>query len=87
MPEAIGNTDRDRRRSRVLKGWTVLMGVVWLAGPFVAAGTVRWPVIWLYIGTILSGALVQRMYVSRRNPTILARRRDVGPGTKGWDVV
>ncbi len=62
------------------------MGVVWLAGPFVAAGTFRWPAFWLYVSTIVTGALVQRVYVSRRNPGVLARRRDVGAGTKGWDM-
>jgi protein-S-isoprenylcysteine O-methyltransferase Ste14 len=86
MADSAGATDRDRRWARVLKVWVVLMGGAWLAGPFVAAGTFRWGAIWLYMGTIVSGALVQRVYVSRRNPLILTRRRDVGAGTKGWDV-
>jgi hypothetical protein len=30
---------------------------------------------------------VQRIYVSRGNPEILARRRNVGVGTKRWDIL
>jgi protein-S-isoprenylcysteine O-methyltransferase Ste14 len=86
MAESSRGTDRDRRWGRVLKVWVGLMAIAWLVGPFLAAGTLRWPAIWLYMGTIASGALAQRVYVSRRNPGILARRRDVGAGTKGWDV-
>jgi protein-S-isoprenylcysteine O-methyltransferase Ste14 len=55
-------------------------------GPFLAAGTLRWPAIWLYMGTIAVGAVAQRIYVSRHNPEILARRRSVGRGTKSWDI-
>jgi protein-S-isoprenylcysteine O-methyltransferase Ste14 len=86
MIESAAESNRDRRVSRIFKVWTTLMGAAWLVGPFVAAGTVRWPAIWLYIGTIALGALVQRIYVSRRNPAILARRRVIGAGTKGWDL-
>jgi protein-S-isoprenylcysteine O-methyltransferase Ste14 len=38
------------------------------------------------MGITASGTLVQRIYVRRRNPAILARRRHVGAGTKGWDA-
>jgi protein-S-isoprenylcysteine O-methyltransferase Ste14 len=86
MAEPAGETDRDRRWNRILKAWTGLMAALWLAGPFIAAGTFRWPAIWLYVATIASGALAQHVYVSRRNPGILARRRGMGAGTKGWDV-
>ncbi len=85
-PESTLETAHDRRWGRVLQGWFALFAVAWLVAPFVAAGTARWPALWLYMGTIGSGALVQRIYVSRHNPGILARRGRVGAGTKGWDI-
>jgi protein-S-isoprenylcysteine O-methyltransferase Ste14 len=86
MANPPGESNRDPRWSSILKVWKVTMGVVFLAGPFLAAGTLRCPPIWLYLATILSGAIVQHIYVSRRNPEIHARRRNVGVGTKRWDI-
>ena len=78
--------DRDAFWNVFLKAWAALTGVVWLVGPLIAAGTLRWAGIWIYMGTIASGAVVQRAYVARRNPQVLLRRRGVGAGTKGWDI-
>ncbi|HEY8089887.1 MAG TPA: hypothetical protein VIF09_18630, partial [Polyangiaceae bacterium] len=72
--------------NRPLKAWGVVVGASWLVLPFVAAGTLRWAGIWIYMATIASGAVVQQIYVRRRNPGILARRRTIGAGTKAWDV-
>jgi protein-S-isoprenylcysteine O-methyltransferase Ste14 len=77
---------RFSRWNRALKAWSVVVGLVWLAGPFFAAGTLRWPAIWIYMTTIAVGVLAQRPYIARHNPAILPRRRNVGEGTKGWDV-
>jgi protein-S-isoprenylcysteine O-methyltransferase Ste14 len=82
----LGGDERDARWNRTLKTWAAMTGVTWLVGPFVLAGTLDFPGMWIALGTIASGALVQRMYVSRRNPEILLRRKGIGPGTKGWDI-
>jgi len=82
----LGGNERDARWNRTLKTWAAMTGVTWLVGPFVVAGTLDFPGMWIALGTIASGALVQRMFVSRRNPEILLRRKNIGPGTKGWDI-
>jgi protein-S-isoprenylcysteine O-methyltransferase Ste14 len=69
-----------------LRAWALVTGLGWLVGPFLAAGTLRWPAIWLYMGTTASGTIVQRIYVARRNPAVHARRKHVRAGTKGWDA-
>lgn len=69
-----------------LRVYAALIGLIWLVGPCIAAGTIRWTPIWLYMTTIALGTLVQRTYVRRRKPMLLERRRTVGAGTKGWDA-
>ena len=58
---------------------------VWLAGLFGAAGTLRWPAAWAYLALLGTGLLAHGAWVRMRNPALLARRRRIGPGTKGWD--
>jgi protein-S-isoprenylcysteine O-methyltransferase Ste14 len=72
---------------RPLKAWGAVVGVAWLVLPFLAAGTLRWAGIWIYMATIGSGTLVQRVYVRRRNPAVLASRSNIGAGTKAWDLM
>jgi protein-S-isoprenylcysteine O-methyltransferase Ste14 len=81
-----GASDRNARLNRLMKLWAAAAGLAWLVLPFVAAGTLRWPGMWIMVGTIASGSLVQRVYLSRTNPEILARRKGLGEGTKAWDV-
>lgn len=54
-------------------------------GLFAAAGTLRWPVAWVYLAVVGLGLLAHRAHVVRRNPALLARRRAIGPGTPAWD--
>ena len=58
-----------------------------MAGPFIAAGTLRWRAIWIYMGVIASGSLLQRLYVKRHNPRLLERKQSVGSGTARWDIL
>jgi protein-S-isoprenylcysteine O-methyltransferase Ste14 len=87
MTEASGELDGNARLNRLLKGWAAVMALGWLVLPFVAAGTLRWPGMWILIATLLSGNFVQRAYLSRHHPAILARRKSVKVGTKRWDIV
>jgi protein-S-isoprenylcysteine O-methyltransferase Ste14 len=59
--------------------------VAWLAALFGAAGTVRWREGWLLVAAQALGLLLHRAHVARRNPAVLARRRKIGEGTRGWD--
>jgi protein-S-isoprenylcysteine O-methyltransferase Ste14 len=78
--------DRGDRVNRLLAAWAALMGIAWVVLPFVAAGTLHWPGMWIMLGTLASGSLVQRVYLSHESPSVLARRKRLGPGTKSWDI-
>ncbi len=79
-PSAVG---------RHLGGLAVLALLVagWLALFFAAAGTLRWPTGWVYVGFTCAALLAHRSYVARRNPELVRRRRAIGPGTPRWDLV
>jgi len=64
---------------------TFALAAVWVGGLFGAAGTLRWPAAWAYVALVGAGLLAHGAYVARRNPGLAARRRTIGPGTKGWD--
>lgn len=77
-----------------LRPWTTLYGLwflfltaAWLAGPFLLAGTLRWPAAWLYFAALSGGLLLHRRYVARHNPELRQRRKRIGAGTKAWDKV
>ena len=64
---------------------TFALAAVWVGGLFGSAGTLRWPAAWAYVALVGAGVLAHGAYVARRNPALVARRRTIGPGTKGWD--
>lgn len=72
-----------RKLCSMMMGSTLLL--CWVVTPFVAAGTLRWGTGWLYIIVTAAGLVIHRAYVVRRNPELLARRREIGQGTKTWD--
>src|SRR5512145_806034 len=57
----------------------------WLAALFGGAGTLRWREGWLLVAAQVLGHLLHRAHVARRNPAVLARRRQIGEGTRCWD--
>jgi protein-S-isoprenylcysteine O-methyltransferase Ste14 len=63
----------------------IALVAAWLVAMFGAAGTVRWPTGWLFVGIIALGLVLHRAYVAKRNPAILKKRKRVGEGTKAWD--
>lgn len=80
--------------ARRLQPWTLLYGLwflflvaVWIAGPFLAAGTLRWAACWLYFAALGAGLLLHGRAVARRNPALRERRKRVGAGTKTWDKI
>lgn len=76
------------QRWRVLYGvWFLFLLALWIAGPFLAAGTWRWPAAWRYFAVLGGGLLLHSRYVARHNPGLRARRRRIGEGTKAWDKI
>ncbi len=56
---------------------------------FIAAGTVAWPMAWVYVFLLLASTVGSRLMVLRRNPdTLRERARFISSeGTKAWDRV
>lgn len=76
----------DLRARRLLGLWNGLVFLGWLALPFAAAGSAAWWPGLVHLAALLLGAAIQRAIVARRNPSLLLRRREIGPGTMGWDL-
>ena len=54
---------------------------------FVAAGTVTWPMAWVYVALLLVSTVGSRLIVFKRNPDTLRERARFtsSEGTKSWD--
>jgi protein-S-isoprenylcysteine O-methyltransferase Ste14 len=79
-------TPQPSRLEVVFKVWVPTMAATFLVGPFVAAGTLWVPAVWVYFGAIVLGAIYTRVLVSRAHPDLVVRRRRIGDGTKAWDL-
>jgi protein-S-isoprenylcysteine O-methyltransferase Ste14 len=82
----------DPSRARIRLGWRAIVGFFAYASfsavaLFAAAGTLRWPMAWLYVGLSLAVTLVSRLIVLRINPDLLEERGRFtkGEGVEGWD--
>ncbi len=69
-----------------LSAWNFATFAAWFVLPFLAAGTLRAPILWTHDAVLMVGLLVHGRWVARRNPEILARRRRIGGDTKRWDL-
>jgi protein-S-isoprenylcysteine O-methyltransferase Ste14 len=56
---------------------------------FISAGTVNWPMAWVYVVLILASTIGSRLIVLRKNPdTLRERARFISSeGTKSWDRI
>jgi protein-S-isoprenylcysteine O-methyltransferase Ste14 len=56
---------------------------------FIAAGTVNWPMAWVYAGLLLASTIGSRLIVFKRNPDTLRERArfTTSEGTEPWDRV
>ena len=69
----------------------IVQTLLWLAITgallFAAAGTVRWPEAWVYLGLWLAGAVVSGSLLAQKNPAILKERMrsPMQSQQKRWD--
>jgi protein-S-isoprenylcysteine O-methyltransferase Ste14 len=56
---------------------------------FIAAGTARWPMAWVYVALFLASTIGSRLVVLKRSPDTLRERARfaTAEGRKGWDRV
>lgn len=70
---------------RAIAAWNLLVFAAWIIVPFALAGP-GWLSGWLYLGCVVAATLAESIYVSRVNPALKARRKNIGAGTKTWDL-
>jgi protein-S-isoprenylcysteine O-methyltransferase Ste14 len=80
--DAIGGRDL----VRAIVGFAIYLLLV-PGALFVAAGTVRWPAAWVYVGLLLLSTLGSRLLVFLRDPSTLRERArfSSAPNTKPWE--
>jgi len=56
---------------------------------FISAGTVKWPMAWVYVVLLLASTIGSRLIVLKRNPDTLRERArfTASEGTKSWDRI
>lgn len=56
---------------------------------FISAGTLNWPMAWVYSGLLLVSIVGSRLIILRRNPDLLRERASFSQaeGTKSWDRI
>lgn len=69
------------KRARQILLTLLLMGVLL----FVPAGTLSWPMAWVYLAVYLASVVINAIFLWRNNPELIAERAEKRPGTKKWD--
>ncbi len=80
--------EASRGRTLITAGIRFLLMLVVLCGVlFLAAGTLDWPMGWVYVAVTLFGTLASRLLVLRRHPDLLAERAGYAQkqDAKPWD--
>jgi protein-S-isoprenylcysteine O-methyltransferase Ste14 len=72
------------RRTIVLN---IAVGVFILAAIFGAAGSLRWPLFWIFLGSYNVATTVFMLWLKKHNPDLLKERMSNKPGAKGWDKI
>lgn len=67
--------------------WNSAVYATWMVLPFVLARSVGWLAGWLHLCVVIVGTVVESVFVARKNPALKARRKQIGAGTKSWDLV
>lgn len=62
-------------------------GVVILAAIFVAAGSLRWPHFWIFLGFYVATTTAFLLWLKKRDPGLLKERTSPGVGVKRWDKI
>jgi protein-S-isoprenylcysteine O-methyltransferase Ste14 len=87
MKQTSARIEPRRRRPGIELVGAAFLAAACLAAMFLAAGTLRWKLGWLYVGVTGIGLVGHRLFVASRNPEVIRRRSEIGPGTRTWDIV
>ncbi len=76
----------DLIRGILKRGRQILLTIVLMAGLlFISAGTLDWPMAWVYLGVYVASVAFTAFFLWRANPGLIAERAERRPDTKGWD--
>jgi len=70
------------KRSRFLK---IALFIVFIALMFIAAGTLKWPELWLFLGIYVIAMTALVIWLKKYDPGLLEERMSVRKDVKGWD--
>ena len=70
------------KTARVIR---LFLSLVFMALIFLAAGTLRWPRLWFFLGLYAVTTSALMLWLKRRNPELLKERRSVRKDAKAWD--
>ncbi len=85
-----GGTPAKVRRPGGRIAWIMpVLALLAVAAPFIGAGTLAWPMAWVYIVLSTAASVISRMLMIRAHPELEAERAGFlsNPGTKRWDRV
>jgi protein-S-isoprenylcysteine O-methyltransferase Ste14 len=66
--------------------WNLAVYASWVILPFALARSPGWLAGWLHLCIVVAGTVAESVFVARKNPVLKARRKQIGAGTKTWDL-
>jgi protein-S-isoprenylcysteine O-methyltransferase Ste14 len=54
---------------------------------FISAGTLKWPMAWVYLAFSLVNLVINGVFLTRYNPQVIAERAERKEGRKSWDAI
>jgi protein-S-isoprenylcysteine O-methyltransferase Ste14 len=54
---------------------------------FISAGTLKWPMAWVYLAFSLVNLAINGVFLTRYNPQVIAERAERKEGRKSWDAI
>jgi protein-S-isoprenylcysteine O-methyltransferase Ste14 len=79
-----------RQTNKILLPWifkAILSKAMFGVILFLSAGTIKWPMAWVYLGIYLAFDLLTAILVIPRHPDLLTERTKFGINVKAWDKI
>lgn len=70
-----------KRLMQIIIHWLILAACL-----FVPAGTIRWPMAWVYLGIFAGWVVVNAAIMLKQSPDLVAERAGGKSDAKGWDL-
>jgi protein-S-isoprenylcysteine O-methyltransferase Ste14 len=85
-PPPSNNVNTSKTRSsRSASIFKVVLSILYAALIFIAAGTIRWPRFWFFLGFYVISTSAFMIWLKKRDPGLLKERMTVKKDVKKWD--